>query len=251
MAWPEPTWLVNGSVANGTNNVSNPMTIAPSAPATRTGGELLILVTTSRSNSATYATPSGWNIVSGYPVRSGTASGGTIYLFTRYADNTSADNASAQWSGLTTGTSGDACKGIIIAVSWASQTLDGSLATTQDQASTTSYTVNACSPSASNSFWIGVGIRIHDTAHTNTITTLTERHDSHTTNGTGHSLEIGCKSLTASGSTGTATITPSNTTSMRTLSTAACFAAAGYGNLPAIDANAPPPLAASKGGVRG
>lgn len=250
MAWPEPTYSTVGTAVNTANSVVNPTTLAPSAP-TRTGGELLILVTSSRSITATAATPSGWNLVSGYPVASATTSGGKIYIFTRYADNTSADNASFQWSGLTTGTSGDSCKAVILAVAYTSQTLDGALATTQDQASTTSYTVNACSPSATNSFWIGVGIRIHDTSHTNTITTLSERHDSHTTTGTGHSTEIGTKSLTASGSTGTATITPSNTTSMRTLSTACVFAAAGYGNLPAIDSNLAPPLAAPRGAERG
>jgi len=241
MAWPNtPEFVAAGSGAFTANNVVTPTTLAPAAP-TRLVGDLLVLITNSRSNSATAATPSGWNTVSGFPVASATASGGKFYVFTRIATSTSgsADDASFQWSSLTTGTTGDSAGARILSFRYAIETLDGSLATAQDQASTTSFTVNACSPSNTNSLWIGMGMRVNDTAHTFTIATLTEGYDAHTTTGTGHGTEIGYKSLTASGSTGTATITPSNTTSSRTLTTALCFRAATMGNALAIPQNKP------------
>lgn len=226
MAWPEPGFVAVGTAVFTANSVVTPTTLAPQAPASRAIGNLLVLVTESRSNTASAATPSGWNTVAGFPIRSGTASGGTFYVFTRIADGTASDNASFDWSSLTTGTSGDSCGARILAFEYATQTLDGALATTQDQASTTSFTINACSPTQVNSLWIGLAMRVHDTAHTFTVTTLTERYDGHTTTGTGHGTEVSAKSLTASGSTGTGTVTPSNTTSMRTLTTALCFQAA-------------------------
>ncbi len=234
MPWPNTTEYVStGTGVFTANNVVATTTLSPTAPAHNVG-DLLILLTETRSITAAAATPSNWNIVTGYPQRSATASGGSIYLFTRIADGTADDNASFNWTSLATGTSGDSAGARIIAFRYATETLDGAVNTKQDQASTTNFTVNANSPSLTNSLWFGAAIKVSDTAQTATVATMTECADDHTTTGTGHLTVAGYKALTASGSTGTAVITPSNTTSSRTLTTAVCFQAVGMGNISAI-----------------
>ncbi len=243
MAWPNtPEFVATGTqVTNSANNVTTPQTLAPTAP-TRQIGDLLLCVTEARGIGNTCTTPSGWNIITGFPVTSATASGGRWYCFTRIATSTSGagDDASMSWASLATGTSGDSVAARIISFRYVTETLDGAFATTQDQASTNTFTINACSPSNTNSLWIGLGLRVNDTAHTFTLTAFDgEGADQHTAQGTGHGTIVGYKSLTASGSTGSSTVTPSATVSSRTLTTAFCLAARSMGNPLTIPEAAP------------
>ena len=125
------------------NNVATPATLTPGAPAGVQAGDLLVLVCESRSITATVATPTGWALVTGFPKRSATASGGTIYVFTRIADGTATDTPSPVWSGLTTGTSGDASGAGILAWSGASAVLDGTVQVSDLAAQTTSSVIPA------------------------------------------------------------------------------------------------------------
>ena len=212
-----PTFRASGTAVFSANNVANPTALSPTAPAGRVVGDLLVCVTESRSRTATVATPSGWNLVSGFPKASGTASGGQIYLFTRIADGTASDNASISWSGVTTGTNGDSCGARILAWQNATVTADGTPPAATDQAATTSFNIPAHTTGSPNSLVIGVGMRVNDTAHTFTVATFTERSDDHTTTGTGHGTVVAEKVQTTAGSTGTGAVTPSNTTSSRVL----------------------------------
>src|SRR5215471_4531033 len=101
------TFRSAGAWAFTANSTPASPSIATSAPAGVQRGDCLILISESLSNSATATTPSGWNLVSGFPKRSATASGGTIYVWTRLADGSASDTPSVSWTGLTTGTSGD------------------------------------------------------------------------------------------------------------------------------------------------
>lgn len=212
-----PTFRAAGTAVFSANNVANPTALSPTAPAGRVVGDLLVCVTESRSRTATVATPSGWNLVSGFPKASATASGGKIYAFTRVADGTASDNASISWSGVTTGTNGDSCGARILAWQNALETADGTPPAATDAAATTSFNIPAHTTGSPNSLVIGVGMRVNDTAHTFTVATFTERSDDHTTTGTGHGTIVAEKVQTTAGSTGTGAVTPSNTTSSRVL----------------------------------
>jgi len=211
------TWVFNA------NNVATPSALSPVAPAGRVAGDLLVLITESRSNTATVATPTGWNPVTGSPKRSATASGGTVYMFTRKADGSSTDSPTVTWSGLTTGTSGDSCGAGILAYQDAKETVDGTMQVTDNGASTTTATVPAITTSVDNSLVIHFGMKILDTAGTSTITNVTERADASTTSGTGHRINVGDKTQVAAGSSGTSTITWSTTTSARALTVSIAF----------------------------
>ena len=217
------TFRAVGTQVNTANNVANPSTLVTSAPAGRVYGDLLLLITNSRSNTATVATPGGWTLCTGFPVASGTASGGTFYCFKRVADGTTADNASPVWTGLTTGTSGDSASARILAYQGAGTTQDGTV-TSSDAASTTTITMPSITTAVNNSIVIGMAMRVHDTAHTFTVATRSERSDAHTTTGTGHGTVTADVIQATAGASGTATVTPSNTTSQRTLAVSIAFA---------------------------
>ena len=68
------------AVVASANNVANPTTLTPVLP-TRATGDLLLAITSCRSITATVATPAGWAVWPGFPKRSATASGGSIYVF--------------------------------------------------------------------------------------------------------------------------------------------------------------------------
>lgn len=212
-----PTFRAAGTAVFSANNVANPTTLAPTKNASTVTGDLMVLVTESRSITATVSTPSGWTLVSGFPKRSATASGGSIYIFVRLADGTASDAPSVRWSGVTTGTTGDSCGARILSYSSATPNADGTPPAANDASSTTSITIPAHTTSLTNSLVIGVAIRINDTAHTFTVATFTERYDGHTTSGTGHGTVVAEKINAAAGSSGTATVTPSKTTASRTL----------------------------------
>lgn len=217
------------------NSVLNPTSLACTKPASTVAGDLLLLITDSRSRTATCATPSGWSLLTGFPVISGTASGGQIYVFTRTADLSATDSPTIVWTGLSTGMAGDSCNSCICAIQNAVPVRDG-IATPTDQAATTSWTMPATTTGTDNSIVIAVSVKVSDTSQTTTITNFTEQVDNSTTTGTGHITEISSLAVPTHGSSGTGTVTPSNTTSSRVL-------AVSFGML----AGTPIPLGASSG----
>ncbi len=221
-----PAFRAAGTAVATANNVATPTTLAPTAPAGRVSGDLLVLITNARGITNAAATPSGWNTVTGFPVTSATASGGRFYIFTRIADGTASDNASFNWSSLATGTTGDSATARIIAWSGATQTRDAIAATPTDAAATTSFNIPTITTATNNALVIGMGMRINDTAHTFTVATYTERFDGHTTTGTGHGTEIADLVKGTAGVVAAAAITPSATVSSRVLATAVSFQAA-------------------------
>lgn len=202
------------------NNVATPATLTPGAPAGKAVGDALVLVCESRSITATVATPSGWTLLTGYPKRSATASGGTIYVFTRVADGTASDTPSPVWSGLTTGTTGDASGAGILAWSGCQIATDGTPAVSDLSAQTTTSVIPAETTGTAGSLVVGIALKLlESSAQTSTVATFTERADNSTTSGTGHIIAVSDKIVSPAGSSGTATVTWSATTSARALTT--------------------------------
>lgn len=146
-------------------------------------------------------------------------------MFQRVADGTAADNASFTWTGLTTGTTGDSAGARILAYANLGTAVDGAAVKGSDAAITTPIVIPAVTTTKPNSMAIGVAIRINDTAHTFTVATWTERTDDNTTSGTGHGTVTADRVMAVAGSTGTANVTPSNTTSSRVLAASVGFEA--------------------------
>lgn len=212
-----PAFRIAGAAQYTANSVTNPTSLSPVKQASIVNGDLMLLFTESRSNTATCTTPTGWTLLSPtFPLRSGTASGGTIYVFGRIADGTATDSPTVTWSGLSTGTTGDSCGARIHAWSNAQVALDG-VSTATDQAATLSWLINAATTSNPNSIVIGVSMKVSDTSQTATFTNLTKRSDDNTQTGTGHITQVGDKLLASAGGSGSSTVTPSNTTSSRVL----------------------------------
>lgn len=213
-----PAFRAAGTTSFSSNNVANPTTLTPGAPAGKAVGDDLVLVCASISNTATVATPAGWTLHPSFPKRSGTASGGTFYVFLRTADGTASDTPSPVWSGLTTGTSGSSCSAVILAFTGASNVPDGVSTVADDATDTTTTTIPATTTSQSGSLVVGMAIKIGDLSSTSTVATFTEAVDSKTTSGTGHTLEVSyLTTLGVPGSSGTAAVTWSVTTSARAL----------------------------------
>lgn len=215
----QPAFINVGTAVVSANSVANPTTFSPGIPASMATGDLMLCITTSRSNSATVAAPSGWTVFPGFPVQSGTASGGTIYVFYRWW--VSGDAApSVSWSGVTTGTSGDSCMAQIAGYRYVdSDITDATVVKGTDAAITTTATIGSVTTGQQFSKVLGITMRVDDNAHTWTPTTnWAERFDTHTTTGTGHSRHLQERVFPAAGSTGSVTIAPSLTTSVRGLS---------------------------------
>lgn len=213
-----PAFRSAGSWAFTANNVPASPSLSPGAPSGKAVGDLLILVSESRSNSATAATPSGWNIVSGFPVHSGTASGGTIYIWTRIADGSGSDTPSVAWSGLTTGTSGDATGAGILAYTAGSETSDATIVSQDLSGQGSTSSVTGITTATDNSLVIVAAMKLLESSgQTASITTYTERADNSTTSGTGHIIEVSEKIQTSHGASGSGTVTWSATTSARAL----------------------------------
>lgn len=222
----EPVWIANGSNAVSANSVANPTNLTPGIPSGMVAGDLMLCFTCCRSNTATVATPSGWELVTGYPVANGNASGGTHYVFARHWQ--SGDGApTCAWSGVTTGTSGDSNSAIILGLRGAElYYCDATTATGSAGAITTTASIAAVTTGYDSSLVISFTCKINDTAHTWTPTTgWTEWLDNHTTNGTGHSKHIQGVIQAVAGSSGAQTIAPSTTTSSQALSTTLAIAA--------------------------
>lgn len=203
------------------NNVANPTALSPTLP-TRTRGDVLLCFAWSRSITATVSTPGGWSLLTGFPLRSATASGGSLYVFADIVDGSEAA-PTITWTGLTTGTSGDASGAVIISYSGAdvsqgaASVLDGS-ATSSDQAgSTTTVTVPSITTALQNSLRIAFVIKLLESSAATWTppASFQEDLDVNTTTGTGHWLEISSFVVAATGATGTTTAAPSVTTSSR------------------------------------
>jgi hypothetical protein len=213
-----PAFRAAGTFVTGATNVPNPTNLAPVSPAGAQNGDLLILVTSCRSITATVATPSGWTPVTGFPKRSATASGGSLYVFTRVHDGTASDDPTVAWTGVTTGTSGDSSTAGILAYYNVTATLDGTVQASDLSAQTTTSVIPAFTAAHGNALVIGMGIKLLElTGQTSTVATFTERADYQTVSGTGHVIEVSEHIQAGIGSSGTATITWSNTTSGRAL----------------------------------
>src|SRR5690348_12167077 len=200
---PTPTFRSAGTRSFTANNVASPSTLTPGAPSGKAVGDILVLWTWSRSNTATCATPSGWNVLSGTPKRSGTSSGGTLYVFTRTADGSASDTPSVVWSSLTTGTSGDASGAVIEAYTGATELLDGSVSASDLSAQTTTSVIPATTTSVNNSMVLGFAMKLNESSgQTSTVATFTERVDDNTTSGTGHVIEVSEKLQATAGGSG-------------------------------------------------
>jgi hypothetical protein len=222
-----PTFRSAGAWSFVANNVPTPASLAPGAPAGVAVGDLLVLVSESRSITATAATPTGWNLVTGFPKRSATSAGGTIYVWTRTADGTATDTPTVTWSGLTTGTTGDATGAGLLAYTNATEVLDGTVQSSDLSAQTTTSVIPAFTTATANSLVIGIAMKLLESSgQTSTVATFTERADNGTTSGTGHTIEVSDKVQTVAGSSGTATVTWSATTSARAFTVSLALKAA-------------------------
>lgn len=214
-----------GTAVFTANNVQNPTALTPTKNVSTVDGDVMFLVTESRSITATVSTPTGWTLVSGFPKTSGTASGGRIYLFTRTANSGADDAPTVTWTGLTTGTSGDSAGARILSFTGVSETVDAA-ATVTDTAATSPATLPSITTATNNALVLGIGVKQSDTVQTATVATFTERSDDHTASGTGHLTVTATLVVATAGASGTAAITPSSTTSSRWLLVTTAFQAA-------------------------
>jgi hypothetical protein len=213
-----PTFRAAGAWSFTATNVATPTTLTPGAPAGVAVGDLLLLVCESRSITATVATPTGWTLATGFPKRSGTASGGTIYVFTRIADGSANDTPSPVWSGLTTGNSGDASGAGLLAWSGAQAVQDGTVTVSDLAAQTTTTTIPTLTTATDHSLVVGIAMKLNESAgQTSTVSGRTERADNSTASGTGHIIEVCDVEQTPAGTTAACTVTWSATTSARAL----------------------------------
>ena len=164
-----PAFRAVGAAQFTSNNVSTPTTLAPTKGAGTVNGDLLVLVALSRSITATVATPTGWTLLTGFPKRHGTASGGSVYVFTKLADGSANDAPSVVWTGLATGTTGDSASAVILSYSGAQVGLDGTPQLTTGATTTTTITLPAYTTATDQSLVIGISLKISDSATTFTI----------------------------------------------------------------------------------
>ena len=210
---------IGTGIANAAT-VVNPSNITPASAPTHAVGDLLLLVTCSRSNTATVATPAGWTIFPGTPWRSATASGGTIYVFYRIATVTNTAMPVCAWTGVATGTSGDSCSAICLCFTGVHPTSPSDATATTNDSSSANPTIPTITSVTAGSTVVGIATKISDTAQTGTIPSpYFERNDGHTTSGTGHLRYIAVRDMPP-GATGTAVVTASNATAARTFSVA-------------------------------
>lgn len=229
-----------GTVVASANNVANPTALAATAPAGRAVGDLLLLITTCRSITATVAAPAGWTVWPGFPKRSGTASGGSIYVFYRTADGTASDNATATWTGVATTTTGDSSQAHISTVTGADN------ASPSDQTVPAPTDASAANPSipsittqTADALVLGIAMKISDTAQNGTIAnSFIERVDSHTTTGTGHLHYVATRAMPTAGATGASTVTAGNATAARCLSVPIAIKALAISQISGVDSYA-------------
>ena len=215
-----PYKAISAAVASS-NNVANPLTLTPIIPAVRVVGDLLVAITSSRSITATVATPAGWTLWPGFPKRSATASGGTIYVFYKEVVGGEA-NPALIWSGLTTGTTGDSCQAVIVCLDRVEVASPSDVTPpAATDASSAHPSIPTLTTVSADAEVIGIALKVSDTGQTGTIAnSFTERGDFHTTTGTGHHLYIATRTMGAPGATGASVVTESNATAARCLAVA-------------------------------
>lgn len=218
-----PAFRALGTSSFTSNNVANPTSLTPGLP-TRVRGDVLLCFTWSRSISATVSTPSGWTLLSGFPLASGTSSGGKVYVFARVVDG-GESAPTVTWTGLTTGTSGDASGAVIASFSGLDTSrglasiIDGSATSSDQSASTTTCTIPSITTLSGMSLRIAIALKLLESSGATWTppSGFTEFFDLNTTTGTGHWVEGAAAVVNAIGSTGTTTAAPSVTTSSRAL----------------------------------
>lgn len=215
-----PAHRALGSTVHAANSVANPTSLTPTKGGSTVNGDLLVCWTWCRSITATVGTPSGWDLGTGFPKRSATASGGSIYVFTRIADGSGSDGPTVTWTGVTTGTSGDTSSAVILSVQNAVGTLDHSAIAFSDLAAqTNTSTIPDVTSLHDQAYAVHLTFKFVESG-TSTQTTYTERTDAVTTNGSGNCSTTGSVTKATAGAVGTGTVTWSNTTSARALSCA-------------------------------
>ena len=200
------------SVVNPTNLATSPL------PSPMANGDLLLAITTCRSNTATVATPSGWTLWTGFPQRSATASGGSIYVFYRVV--VGGETApTLTWTGVATGTSGDssqACIACFDRIDTASP-IDAAPPAPTD-ASAGGAVIPGTTIVNSSTTAVGVGMKISDTNQTCIASgDYTEHGDFHTITGIGHNLFVGSQEEGLAGAIGSSPVTMSNAAVVRCL----------------------------------
>lgn len=221
-----PVFRSVGAVTFNPNTVVDPTDLAPSLPATRVSGNVLVLITACRSITATCATPAGWTKHADYPQTSGTASGGKFYVF--FLVCTGSEVApTVTWTGVTTGTSGDSSSAVILCYrnvdtsGGAAAIADGTAVKSDQAAQTTNIPIASMTTTLDNSLAIAPNMKFQDNGSV-TVTAdaaWTERADGATSNGAGHGLEVADFVKTPAGATGAVNMTPNIQNSTRTLST--------------------------------
>ena len=207
------------AVAAGANNVVNPTTLTPVLP-TRANDDTLVAITSCRSITATVATPAGWTIWPGFPKRSATASGGSIYVFYKKVVG-GETNPGLVWTGVATGTTGDSSLACIACFDLADDSPSDVTPPAATDASAAGPSVPTLTTATANATAVGIAMKVIDTATTGTIAnSFTERGDFHTAFGTGHHLYVATREMAAPGATGASAITEAPTTAARCLAVA-------------------------------
>ena len=104
-----------------------------------------------------------------------------------------------------------------------STVIDGTIAKSDLSAQTSTSVIPAFTTGTNGSQVIGMVAKIGAESGSSTVTTFTERVDGVTSTGTGHVLEVSDKAQATAGSSGTATVTWSLTTSLRALAVTIAF----------------------------
>ena len=202
-------------------NANNNNAITVTLPATRPVGSTLLLIAWSRLITDTVGTaPSGYTLLSGFPLTSGTAAGGRIWVYSRTVAGGESAPTIAMASAVT-GTSGDVWGAFMICYSGTdtASLLDGT-PTVQDASGTTTCTYPALTITnpVPDTMIVRFLVRFRDAADTFTPTaTWNEREDASTLNRLGCQLHLQDKLASASGAQATVTVAPSNTTAARYL----------------------------------
>ena len=221
----ESAGAVGFCAANNNNAIS--LTL----PSTRPTGSVLLCVLWNRLITASVTTaPSGYTLLSGFPLTSGTAAGGRIWVYAK--EVVGGESAPSVALDGTTGTSGDIWGGAIVCYSGVdlslgiANILDGT-PTATDASGTTTCTYPALSITRADSMIVRTLARFRDAADTFTFTaTWNERLDSGSTNRLGGQQHLQDKLATASGSQASVTVAPSNTTAARYLAVTLALEAA-------------------------
>lgn len=213
-----------GAVSEVASNSNAAFT--PALPATRPTGSVVLCVAWTRLITATLTTPTGWTLLSGFPVTSATASGGRLWVFARVVDATLTAGPSIAFTGPVTGNTGDEAAAMCICYSGvdtsgtAFANLFDAAATMNDAAGTTTCTYPAITTATNGAMVVRTLCRFQDLAVTFTPTASpahNERLDFSSTNRTGGQQHLQDIIAATAGAQAAVTVAPSSTTSTRYL----------------------------------